>query len=187
MPPAQDHKRIFDGDIGLNTGGMGAYCPCPLLTQEECKVIEKQILQKTVDALRKENITFVGVLYAGLILTSEGPKVLEFNCRFGDPETQVILPLLKSDLYIIMKSCCEGNLSLEHISWRKDVFSTGVMLASRNYPESLSKGQVITGIEEIIYRNNHLVFHSGTILSTNGELLTNGKYDKRTNYNSRNS
>ncbi|XP_011503284.1 PREDICTED: trifunctional purine biosynthetic protein adenosine-3 [Ceratosolen solmsi marchali] len=174
MPPAQDHKRIFDGDLGLNTGGMGAYCPCSLLTQKEFKEIEKQILQKTIDALRKENIPFIGVLYAGLILTSEGPKVLEFNCRFGDPETQVILPLLKSDLYTIMKSCCEGNLSLENISWREDIFATGVILASRNYPKSSSKGEIITGIEEVIYRNNHYVFHSGTSKLSHRELLTNG-------------
>ncbi|XP_058800371.1 trifunctional purine biosynthetic protein adenosine-3 [Phymastichus coffea] len=174
MAPAQDHKRIFDGDKGLNTGGMGAYCPCPLLTAQECKAMKDEVLQKAVDGLRKENITFVGVLYAGLMLTSDGPKVLEFNCRFGDPETQVILPLLNSDLFIIMKACCDRTLSPQHVLWRENIFATGVILASRGYPESSSKGQVIQGVEEIMSRRDHFVFHSGTSLSANGDLLTNG-------------
>ena len=176
MAPAQDHKRIFDGDQGLNTGGMGAYCPCPLLTEEECEAMKIEVLQKAVDGLRKEKIPFVGVLYAGLMLTPDGPRVLEFNCRFGDPETQVILPLLTSDLFVIMKACCDGTLNPQHVSWKKNVFATGVILASRGYPASSSKGQVITGVEEITSKCDHFVFHSGTSVSPNGELLTNGKY-----------
>lgn len=174
MAPAQDHKRIFDGDYGPNTGGMGAYCPCPLLTQEEIEEMKIQVLQKAVDGLRKENIPFVGVLYAGLMITPDGPKVLEFNCRFGDPETQVILPLLDSDLFLIMKACCEGKLRSQKVSWKQNIFATGVILASRNYPKSSSKGQVIIGVDEIISRRDHFVFHSGTSVSPNGDLVTNG-------------
>ncbi|XP_014217196.1 trifunctional purine biosynthetic protein adenosine-3, partial [Copidosoma floridanum] len=174
MAPAQDHKRIFDGDNGPNTGGMGAYCPCPLLAPEEYKTIENQVLQKAIDGLREENIQFTGVLYAGIMLTKDGPKVLEFNCRFGDPETQVILPLLESDLFLIMKACCEGTLNQDLVSWKKDFFSVGVIMASRGYPESSSKGQVIQKVEEISSKSNHFIFHSGTSVSASGELITNG-------------
>lgn len=184
MAPAQDHKRIFDGDNGPNTGGMGAYCPCPFLTPEECDIVKKQILKQTIDGLRKENIVFTGVLYAGLMITSEGPKVLEFNCRFGDPETQVILPLLESDLFLIMKACCVGTLSENLVSWKKNVFATGVVLASCGYPELSSKGQVIQRIEEVNSKSNHFIFHSGTSLSNSGELLTNGLcINKTENFN----
>ncbi|XP_012275237.1 trifunctional purine biosynthetic protein adenosine-3 [Orussus abietinus] len=174
MIPAQDHKRIFDGDTGPNTGGMGAYCPCPLLTEEECQLVKSNILQKAVDGLRNENIPFVGVLYAGLMLTRDGPKVLEFNCRFGDPETQVILPLLQSDLFVVMQSCCNGTLTESQVGWKKGVFAAGVIIASRNYPESSSKGQPIKGIDEVSHWQNHYVFHSGTSLSSSGEFVTNG-------------
>lgn len=110
MPPAQDHKRLKEGDEGPNTGGMGAYCPCPIASQSDLDTIRRDVLQKAVDGLRKEGSPFVGVLYAGLMLTSDGPKVLEFNCRFGDPETQVLLPLLEADLYdIIMVSRMRQN------------------------------------------------------------------------------
>ncbi|XP_015597327.1 trifunctional purine biosynthetic protein adenosine-3 [Cephus cinctus] len=174
MAPAQDHKRIFNGDAGPNTGGMGAYCPCPLLSQKDWELVKKNVLQKAVDGLRKENIPFVGVLYAGLMLTQDGPKVLEFNCRFGDPETQVILPLLKSDLFAIIKACCTGTLTESHVSWHENVSAVGVILASRGYPESSSKGQVITGVKTVAIRQNHFVFHSGTNRSSTGDLLTNG-------------
>ncbi|EFN86331.1 trifunctional purine biosynthetic protein adenosine-3 [Harpegnathos saltator] len=173
MMPAQDHKRIFNGDTGPNTGGMGAYCPCPLLNEDDYEQVKINVLQKAVDGLKKENIPFVGVLYAGLMLTEEGPKVLEFNCRFGDPETEVILPLLTSDLFTIMKACCEGTLDKSHVSWRADVFAVGVILASRGYPASSSKGQVITGIHEISRRQDHFVFHCGTA-DSGDDLVTNG-------------
>ncbi|XP_048507734.1 trifunctional purine biosynthetic protein adenosine-3 isoform X2 [Athalia rosae] len=174
LMPAQDHKRIFNGDEGLNTGGMGAYCPCPLLSHKDAEFVKKNILQTAVDGLKAENIPFIGVLYAGIILTKEGPKVLEFNCRFGDPETQVILPLLKSDLFLAMKACYDGTLTDSHISWHTDVSAVGVILASRGYPETSSKGQVITNVDKISLRHNHFVFHSGTKFSPKGELLTNG-------------
>ncbi|XP_071562131.1 trifunctional purine biosynthetic protein adenosine-3 [Temnothorax nylanderi] len=174
MMPAQDHKRIYNGDLGLNTGGMGAYCPCPLLSETEYEQVTVTVLQRAVDGLRKENIPFVGVLYAGLMLTEHGPKVLEFNCRFGDPETEVVLPLLASDLFTIMTACCDGTLNSSLVSWRENVSAVGVILASRNYPTSSSKGQVITGIDKVSRKQDHFVFHSGTAVSSEGELVTNG-------------
>ncbi|XP_017886030.1 trifunctional purine biosynthetic protein adenosine-3 [Ceratina calcarata] len=174
MTPAQDHKRIYNGDTGPNTGGMGAYCPCPLLSETDYEVVRSKILQKTVDGLRQEQIPFVGVLYAGLMLTKDGLKVLEFNCRFGDPETQVVLPLLKSDLFDIMKACCEGSLDESLVLWEQNLYAVGVILASRGYPASSSKGQVITGVQDILHKPNHFVFHSGTSISPDGKLLTNG-------------
>lgn len=165
MLPAQDHKRIYDGDKGPNTGGMGAYCPCPLLSEKDLRAIEIGILQRTVDGLKQEGIKYigkakatlqkkkrkrlinfrVGVLYAGLMLTKEGPKVLEFNCRFGDPETEVILPLLETDLYEVMVACCKGNLGTYELKFKSGTSAVGVVMASKGYPESSSKGQVITG------------------------------------------
>ncbi|XP_033333962.2 trifunctional purine biosynthetic protein adenosine-3 Gart [Megalopta genalis] len=174
MAPAQDHKRIFNDDMGPNTGGMGAYCPCSLLQKEDYELVKANVLQKTINGLREEKIPFVGVLYAGLMLTKDGPKVLEFNCRFGDPETQVVLPLLKSDLFTIMKACCDGLLNESQISWQENVFAVGVILASRGYPVSSSKGQVITGVNDVLRKADHFVFHSGTDISPQGELLTNG-------------
>ncbi|KAJ4445407.1 hypothetical protein ANN_07212 [Periplaneta americana] len=174
MLPSQDHKRHMDGDVGANTGGMGAYCPCPLISDCELVTVRETVLQKAVDGLKKENTPFIGVLYAGLMLTKDGPKVLEFNCRFGDPETQVILSLLESDLYHIMLACCKGELNKQTLQWRSDVYAVGVIMASRGYPESSSKGNVITGHDVISKLPEHLVFHSGTALSTNGDLITNG-------------
>ncbi|CAK9796433.1 Trifunctional purine biosynthetic protein adenosine-3 [Anthophora plagiata] len=174
MMPAQDHKRIFDEDKGPNTGGMGAYCPCPLLNKADYETVQSDVLQRAIDGLRQEHISYIGVLYAGLMLTKSGLKVLEFNCRFGDPETQVILPLLNSDLFRIMKACCEGSLTDSQVSWKEDLFAVGVILASRGYPASSSKGQIITGISDVLRRTNHFVFHSGTDTSPAGEMLTNG-------------
>nr|CAI5819876.1 unnamed protein product [Callosobruchus analis] len=171
MLPAQDHKRIFDNDLGPNTGGMGAYCPCPLLDHDQLKYVQTDILERTVKGFKKENIKFVGVLYAGLMLTKDGPKVLEFNCRFGDPETEVILPLLNSDLYDIMTACCEGTLSNQQIQWKHNLTAVGVVMASRGYPETSSKGQVIT--EKVSTMQNHVVFHCGTTLKDNN-IVTNG-------------
>lgn len=177
MLPAQDHKRLLDGDRGSNTGGMGAYCPCPLLNEKELLEVEENILQKTMDGLNKEGkkgIPFIGVLYAGLMMTKDGPKVLEFNARFGDPETQVLLPLLDSDAYKIMLACCKGELHKESIHWKRNTYAVGVVMASRGYPETSTKGCVITGIDEVTKLPNHLVFHSGTARSPSGDIVTNG-------------
>lgn len=173
MLPAQDHKRIFDNDQGPNTGGMGAYCPCPHLTSQDLEFVKKEVFQRTIEGFKKEGIHFVGVLYAGLMLTPNGPKVLEFNCRFGDPETEVILPLLESDLFEVMLACSVGKLHDINLVWKRDVSAVGVVMASRGYPETSSKGQVITGIEDVEKLDNHVVFHCGTALKDKN-LVTNG-------------
>lgn len=145
MLPAQDHKRLRDNDKGPNTGGMGAYCPCPIISSNELEYVKEKVIQKAVDGLRKEGIQYCGVLYAGIMLTADGPKVLEFNCRFGDPETQVILPLLNSDLYDIMIACCNNRLKDINLQWRNDLSAVGVIMASAGYPESSTKGCIIEG------------------------------------------
>uniref|UniRef100_A0A0C9RYU3 Trifunctional purine biosynthetic protein adenosine-3 n=1 Tax=Fopius arisanus TaxID=64838 RepID=A0A0C9RYU3_9HYME len=174
MPPTQDHKRIFENDQGPNTGGMGAYGPCLILGEAEMREVEERIVKPTVQGLSKDGVDYVGVLYAGLMMTREGPRVLEFNCRFGDPETQILMTLLKTDLFEIMKSCCEGCLSAQDISWEENKFSAGVILASRGYPASSSKGQVIRNVERVLRDRDTQVFHSGTSKSPEGDLLTNG-------------
>ncbi|XP_037957449.1 trifunctional purine biosynthetic protein adenosine-3 [Teleopsis dalmanni] len=172
MLPAQDHKRLKEGDKGPNTGGMGAYCPCPLVSDQEISFIKANILQKTVDGLRKDGIDYNGVLYAGLMLTKDGPKVLEFNCRFGDPETEVILPLLKSDLYSIMYNCATNRLSETIVEWQENSYAVGVVMASAGYPESSTKGCVINGLPE--NSDKDIIFHSGVAVNNDNEYLTNG-------------
>ncbi|XP_043282718.1 trifunctional purine biosynthetic protein adenosine-3 [Venturia canescens] len=176
MPPTQDHKRALNNDLGPNTGGMGAYGPCRLLDSNDYEtIVKRQVVERSIEGLKADGISYAGVLYAGLMLTKDGPKVLEFNCRFGDPETQVILPLLESDLFEVMVACCRGNLSEVPLKWRDEVFAAGVILASAGYPESSSKGQVIRGVERVTELENHIVFHSGTARDEKqGELVTNG-------------
>lgn len=170
MPPAQDHKRLQEGDVGPNTGGMGAYCPCPLVTPTQLRSIEETILKKAVDGLRAEGIPFVGVLYAGLMITAEGPRVLEFNCRFGDPETQVILPLLRTDLYEVIMACVEGRLSDVKVEFDDETSCcVAVCLVSGGYPGSYPKGKVITGVEDVIKEEDVRVYHAGTKLE--GDVL----------------
>lgn len=152
---------------------MGAYCPCPLLNTQQLRYVKNEILQRTVDGLKQEGIHYVGVLYAGLMLTEDGPKVLEFNCRFGDPETEVLLPLLDSDLFLLMQACCDGRLNEHQLQWRDDMYSVGVVMASRGYPETSSKGQTITGLEEVLKSPSNLVFHCGTAFKE-GNFQTNG-------------
>lgn len=172
MLPSQDHKRVFNGDNGPNTGGMGAYCPCPLIDEEQLEWVRENILQKTVDGMREDGCPFVGVLYAGLMITKDGIKVLEFNCRFGDPEAEVILPLLESDLYEVMKACCEGSLEHINLEWSKGVCTVGVVMCSRGYPETASKGDVIKGME--VNRDPGIMtFHCG-IAKKGDDLVTNG-------------
>jgi len=159
MPPAQDHKRLLDGDRGPNTGGMGAYAPAPICPPELAEEFARTVLQRTIDGLRAEGRPFTGVLYAGLMLTTDGPRVLEFNCRFGDPETQVLLPLLESDLLTIAEACVDGCLAATEVKWNSGA-ATSVMVASAGYPGKYTTGCVISGLDSSF--ENSVVFHSGT-------------------------
>ncbi|CAH2219243.1 trifunctional purine biosynthetic adenosine-3 [Pelobates cultripes] len=172
MPPAQDHKRLMDGDKGPNTGGMGAYCPAPQVSKDLLANILENVLYKTVNGIRADGFKYTGVLYAGLMLTKDGPKVLEFNCRFGDPECQVILPLLKSDLYDLIQAILDGELVNTMPVWLEDHAAVTVVMASGGYPGNYAKGLEITGFE----KTKHLcleVFHAGTALK-DGKVVTNG-------------
>ena len=170
MIASQDHKRIFDGDKGPNTGGMGTYAPAPVLTDALRDEAMKTILKPMVGAMQKEGMPYVGCLYAGLMITAEGPKVVEFNARFGDPETQVVLPLLDSDLGQVMMACATGTLTADIVKW-KDSSAACVILASKGYPETSSKGDVIHG--DIKQHDTTIVFHSGTKF-IGDEYVTNG-------------
>lgn len=170
MIASQDHKRIFDGDKGPNTGGMGTYAPAPVLTDALRDEAMKTILEPMVEAMQKEGMPYVGCLYAGLMITLQGPKVVEFNARFGDPETQVVLPLLDSDLGQIMMACATGTLTTDMVKW-KDSSAACVILASKGYPETASKGDIIHG--DIKQYDTTIVFHSGTKL-VGDEYVTNG-------------
>ena len=171
MVSSQDHKRIWDGDKGLNTGGMGAYSPAPVYTDDVHAIVVPQVLEATVAAMEKEGRTFAGILYAGLMLTEQGPKVLEFNARFGDPETQAVLPRLKTDLVDIFLSIIDGKLDEMTIEWNPDA-AVCVVLASGGYPESSDKGRIITGLKEA-EETGAVVFHAGT-KETDGNIVTNG-------------
>jgi len=160
MPPAQDHKRLLDGDDGPNTGGMGAFAPSELLSAEQCAEVERTILLPAIQGMAAEGIPFVGVLYAGIMLTPDGLRVLEFNCRFGDPETQVILPLLESDLLDILLACTEGTLDQVAIRWRSQSAVT-VVMAAQGYPEVYASGHAITGIDAAT-ATGCTVFQAGT-------------------------
>ena len=166
---AQDHKRIGEGDTGLNTGGMGAYSPAPVVTNEILKQVEEQIIAPTISGMREEGNPYAGILYCGLMITAEGPKVVEYNCRFGDPECQVILPRMQSDMLEIIIACTEGKLDKTDIQFDDEVRCT-VVLASGGYPESYEKGKEITGLDDV---KNAMVFHAGT-REENGKILTNG-------------
>ena len=173
MVSAQDHKRAFDNDQGLNTGGMGTFSPSQYYTKEyEEKAIET-IFQKTVDAMNAEGRTFKGVLYYGLMLTEDGPKVLEYNARFGDPETQVILPRLKTDLVDIFEACIDGCLDQLDIQW-EDNAAVCVVLASGGYPVSYQKGYPIQGLNAFDGRDDMMIFHAGTAFNEKGEIVTSG-------------
>ena len=171
MISAQDHKRIFDFDKGPNTGGMGASAPAPAMTKEMCEEVNVRILRPIVAAMKKEGYPFKGCLYAGLMITSEGPKVVEFNCRFGDPETEAVLPLFDGDLARVMLDCVHGTLSDEAVVWKK-ACAVDVVLASEGYPASHSSGEVISGIEDA-KKAGCLVFHAGTV-KKNGQYVVNG-------------
>lgn len=167
MPLAQDHKRAFDGDKGPNTGGMGAYTPLPFITREDEAFALEHILQATATGMVKEGLPLSGVLYGGLMKTPQGIQVIEFNARFGDPETEVVLPLLDSDAYDVFHAIATGG-ELQEVRWHEKA-TVGVVLASKGYPSHYDKGFPITGTEDF----DGLIFHMGT-KSANGRLLTNG-------------
>jgi len=172
MVSAQDHKRAFDNDKGLNTGGMGTFSPSKFYTNEMAKECMKTIFQPTVDAMLKENRPFVGIIYFGLMYTKNGMKVIEYNARFGDPETQVILPRLKTDLLDIMLACTNGTLDNMNIEWYNNA-AVCVILASGGYPVSYTKGYEITGLQKISEKKNMIVFHAGTD-KKGGKIVTSG-------------
>lgn len=171
MVSAQDHKRVFSGDKGPNTGGMGAYSPAPVATPALCKEIEERVLQPTLKAMAQEGRAFKGILYAGMMLTEQGPRVLEFNARFGDPETQVILPRLKTDLVEIIWAVIEEKLASLKIEWREEA-CVSVVMASGGYPGNYEKGFVINGLGNV--PEDVVVFHSGTSLQEEGKIVTAG-------------
>ena len=171
MATSQDHKRALEGDIGPNTGGMGVYSPVPIVTPEEHETMVA-IMHQTVEQLHREGIDYRGCLYGGFMLTPAGPKVLEFNARFGDPETQVILPRLQNDLVDVMLACAEQRLDEVELSWCDD-WAVSVVLTSAGYPGSYEKGKVITGIEDAEALDGVTVYHAGT-REQDGQILTNG-------------
>ena len=175
LDPSQDHKQVGEGDTGPNTGGMGVYTPTPLVSEELMTEIEREVLVPTVDAMRRDDIDFKGVLYAGLMLTAGGIKVLEFNTRFGDPETQPLMMRMKGDLYDIMVACCEGKLDQVDLSFDKRV-CVCVVMCSGGYPDKYVNGKEITGIKDAEVGSNGevKVFHAGTKLTKDGTLVTNG-------------
>lgn len=196
MLPAQDHKRLKNDDAGPNTGGMGAYCPCPIISADDLAFVEREVLHKAVNGFKSLNIKYCGVLYAGMMLTPNGPRTLEFNCRFGDPETQVVLPLLETDLYDVVEACCNGILQNVQLKWKQNKSAVGVVMASAGYPEKVINGREITGMFctpfslpltfKLIKRNefssglsdsdsdSRITFHSGTTSDDKGNYITNG-------------
>ena len=172
MIAAQDHKRIFDGDEGPNTGGMGTYAPAPVMTDILRLKATELILKPVVEAMAKEGMPYQGCLYAGLMIKGDSVKVVEFNCRFGDPETQVVLPLLDGDLAEIMLACATGTLEQTEVAWH-DKAAVCVVMASGGYPESYEKGKEITGLEAAAEDKNVVVFHAGT-KEADGKILTSG-------------
>ncbi len=172
MEPAQDHKAAYDGDKGPNTGGMGAYSPAPLLTPELQGRVMAEIMYPTVEAMAREGRPYRGVLYAGLMIDSAGPKVLEFNARFGDPETQPLMMRMKSDLIPILDACIDGTLKDQRIQW-SDESAVCVVMAAEGYPGKYARGKEISGLQEAGEQSGFVVFHAGTSPSE-GRVLTNG-------------
>ncbi|MGF7186068.1 phosphoribosylamine--glycine ligase [Desulfitispora alkaliphila] len=171
MVSSQDHKRAFDGDQGPNTGGMGAYSPAPIYTEQIEQIVMEQVLKPTIQGLAKEGRDYTGVIYAGLMITEEGPKVLEFNARFGDPETQPVLMRLETDLVEIIEAIEQEKLDEIEIKWSKEA-AVCVVVASGGYPGSYEKGKLITGLDQVD-ENEAIVFHAGT-KAVEGKIYTNG-------------
>lgn len=173
MTSAQDHKRAGDGDTGLNTGGMGTFSPSPFFTKEVETFCQEHIFQPTVDAMRAEGREFKGIIFFGLMLTEDGPKVLEYNARFGDPETQVVLPRMKTDIVEVFEACIDGTLDQINLEF-EDNAAVCVVLASEGYPVSYQKGFPISGLETFDQQEGYYCFHAGTKFDENGALVTNG-------------
>ena len=173
MTSAQDHKRAKDGDQGLNTGGMGTFSPSPFYTPEVDEFCRKYIYQATVDAMKAEGREFKGIIFFGLMLTADGPKVLEYNARFGDPETQVVLPRMKNDIVDVFEACVDGTLDQIDLQF-EDNAAVCVVLASDGYPEHYEKGKKITGLENFKDKDGYYVFHAGSKFDAEGNILTNG-------------
>ena len=173
MTSAQDHKRAKDGDQGLNTGGMGTFSPSPFYTPEIDAFCREHIYQATVDAMRAEGREFKGIIFFGLMLTEDGPKVLEYNARFGDPETQVVLPRMKNDILDVFEACVDGTLDQVELEFA-DNAAVCVVLASDGYPEHYEKGFVIKGLEQFADKDGYWVFHAGSKFDAAGNIVTNG-------------
>lgn len=172
MTSAQDHKRAKDNDEGLNTGGMGTFSPSPFYTDDVKRFCEDRVFQPTIDAMKAEGRPFVGILFVGLILTPDGPRVLEYNARFGDPEAQVVLPRMKTDIIDVMEACIDGKLEDIDLEF-EDNAAVCVILASDGYPESYEKGKVITGLDTFEGKDGYYVYHSGTRFEGDN-IVTNG-------------
>ena len=172
MAPSQDHKPVFDSDAGPNTGGMGAYSPAPIVTDAILDEIHRTVLLPCIEGMAKEGRPYRGVLYAGLMIAADGPKVIEFNCRFGDPETQVVLPRMRSDIVPVMLACCDGSLDGIQLDWEPGACVT-VVLASGGYPGAYEKGIAIEGIDAAERESGVHVFHAGT-KQDGANLVTNG-------------
>jgi len=174
LPAAQDHKRIGDNDTGPNTGGMGAYAPCPLIDKKALAVIEETIIRPTLDGMKKEKMPYQGLLYVGVMMTKDGPKVVEYNCRFGDPETQAVLPLVTCDWYKVFHACACGSLASVDWHVRKE-FCVSVVLASKGYPGKYAKGKLIKGISNAEEKKPNVdVYHAGTAYDAKEHFTTNG-------------
>ena len=173
MSSAQDHKRAKDGDQGLNTGGMGNFSPSPFYTKEVDEFCKKYIYQATVDAMAAEGRPFTGVIFFGLMLTADGPRVLEYNARFGDPEAQVVLPRMKNDIIDVMEACVDGKLDAIDLQF-EDNAAVCVVLASDGYPVAYEKGFEITGLEKFEGKEDYFCFHAGTKFNEAGKIVTNG-------------
>ena len=173
MSSAQDHKRAGDGDTGLNTGGMGNFSPSPFYTKEVDEFCQKYIYQATVDAMAAEGRPFKGVIFFGLMLTEDGPKVLEYNARFGDPEAQVVLPRMKNDIIEVMEACVDGKLDTIDLQF-EDNAAVCVVLASEGYPVAYDKGLPISGFEKFDGKDDYYCYHAGTKFDENGTIVTNG-------------
>ncbi|MCD6359357.1 MAG: phosphoribosylamine--glycine ligase [Armatimonadetes bacterium] len=172
MVPSQDYKRVYDGDEGPNTGGMGCYSPVPSVSDEVFEQIIRDVVRPTVRTMAEEGAPYTGTLYAGIIMTDDGPRLLEYNCRFGDPETQVVMPRLESDLVEIMLATVEGRLDQVQVRWRDDR-AVCVVVASGGYPGAYEKGKLISGLEEAAAIEGTVVFHAGTRRAGSG-IVTNG-------------